>query len=129
MFNFFKKDTHQTFAIWLNTVLDRDFSDDIVAFHFNLYEDTNTFHIQLIGAPAYSDTNDDWACEEVFTTGENIFIVKRSEAGNEWKQGLSFCKNLIQQYLEKGKHRQKLLCKKAVTVGFVDGDVEVIYKK
>lgn len=42
--------------------------------------------------------------------------------------GLLTCIDLIKQYLEQGKYAFILKQSNAVTAGFVDGDLEVVYR-
>ena len=43
--------------------------DDVVDFSFNLNEDANkSLTLELIGASSFDTTDNDWACDEVFTT-------------------------------------------------------------
>jgi len=119
---------YNEFKKWIDEILSDNISNDVIAFNFNLYEAEDSYHIQLIGASTFSEEDQDWACYEVFSTGENIFIINRKIAGQEWEQGLKFSKNMIMKYLEKGKNNYKLKEKQAVGIGFVDGDLEILYK-
>jgi hypothetical protein len=120
---------YNEFEKWIDVILGGNISNDVIAFNFNLYEAEDSYHIQLIGAPTFSQEDQDWACYEVFTTGENIFIINRKIAGQDWEQGLKFSKNMIIKYLEEGKYNYKLKEKQAVGIGFVDGDLEILFRK
>ena len=121
------KKVFQEFCIWLDTFLKNELPKNIVAFNFNLYEDETSFHIQLIGASSYSKDNSDWACDEVFSTGENIFVIPKSIAGISWENGLQYSISVIKEYLNIGKHSNILKSSSAVAVGFVDGDLETLF--
>ncbi|MBQ6465352.1 MAG: hypothetical protein IJJ43_03700 [Oscillospiraceae bacterium] len=113
------------FAEWLDIVLAPELPEGIAAFCFNLYEDAEDAHLfafQLIGAPGYDPLLPDWACEELYSTGEYLFL-RRSLT---WESCLEEGAALVRSYLELGLYRAKLLAAKAVAIGFVDGDLLTI---
>jgi shikimate kinase len=123
--NFFTK-----FTNWLNPILESNTFDSVLAFCFNLYEgaceesEPGEWHVQIIGSAEFDLNNEDWACPpEVFTSGDDLLIISKDEAGQEWYEALEKSIQIITQYLETGKHRNLLLSKKAVSVGFVNGNL------
>lgn len=113
------------FEKWLNEVLDENMPLDGKAVCFNLYEeDENEWSVQLISASYFDEEDDDWCCEEVFTTGEDLYIWKQ-KAG--WEDVLKASCDAVVQYLEEGKHADALKEYDAVAAGFVDGDLEILY--
>lgn len=119
---------YKSFNIWLNSLLSNATFDGVKAFNFNLYEDcydeNTVFSVQLIGAPSYDADNPDWACVEIFTTGENLFQITNC---NDWEECLVVFDKIIKDYLKNGKFSNVLLESIAVTYGFVDGDLEVAW--
>ena len=116
------------FAGWLDIVLAPALPEGIKAFCFNLYEDAEDAHLfafQLIGAPGYDPMMPDWACEEVYSTGEYL-CLHRSVS---WETCLEEGEALIRRYLNLGLYRSKLLAADAVAIGFVDGDLVPVYEK
>jgi len=118
---------NQKFFTWIDQALSAELPSTVQAFNFNLYEAKGDWHVQVVGAGSFSIEDEDWACDEVFTTGENIFIVKRKEAGQGWEDALKYFVALAKTYLKEGKHAALLKSKKAVGIGFVDGDLELLY--
>ncbi|MBN2535124.1 MAG: hypothetical protein JXB88_19740 [Spirochaetales bacterium] len=118
----------KNFSKWLDMILKKNKFDAVVAFNFNLYEGKGSFHIQLIGSDSFDRNDEDWACKEVYSSGENVFIVSRKNAGQEWQKGLSFCTGLVRNYLSYGEFSKKLKDKTAVGIGFVDGNIDIIYE-
>ncbi len=114
---------------WIDSILSEELPDNVSAFNFNLYEGDGTFHIQIIGARCFAEEDEDWACDEVFTTGENIFVIPRKVTGQNWKEGLTYTIELIKDYLVTGNNSGILKSTDAVGVGFVDGDIEIVYRK
>lgn len=78
-------------------------------------------------ATKYFDANDgDWACDEIFTTGENLFIWNQH---SDWEKILDVASDLVNQYLECGQYTADLKKYMAVGIGFVDGDIKILNKK
>lgn len=74
----------------------------------------------------FDEEDEDWNCYEEFTTGEDLY---------EWQQGVGWEKildiscEMIRKYLTEGKYAEKLKKYEAVAAGFVDGDVEILYRR
>lgn len=116
------------FAGWLDIVLAPELPEGIKAFCFNLYEDAEDAHLfafQLIGAPDYDPMLPDWACEEIYSTGEYLFLHRSVS----WETCLEEGEALIRRYLNLGLYRAKLLAAEAVAIGFVDGDLVPVYER
>lgn len=119
---------YSEFEQWLNGIIEEKFPVKGNAICFNLYEEENdyTWAVQMISAESYDEENDDWACNEVFSTGEDLFVF---ELEADWEDvAEEFC-TTVKQYLEKGKNKDQLTQYDAIAAGFVDGDLETIYTK
>ncbi len=115
-------------ASWLDDVLKNMLPEGIIAFDFCLYEGSEgTYDIQLIGSDEFDENDDDWACTDFFTTGENVCYLQRTKAIKDWEEGLSYIIKLLEHYLERGKYADVLKGVTAVGVGFCDGDINIIY--
>jgi len=126
MLKFFKRQGNNKFNEWLNDILKNDLPKGIIAINFNLYEDSNNkWSIELIGSSVFDENNDDWACNEVFTTRDNPFILVKE---SDWKAIEIIFKNLVEEYLKYGKYANKLKKYTAIGIGFVDGDLSILYK-
>ena len=129
LFSFFKKNgeyclTYSELETWLNKVMQMTIPDDVVAFCFNLYEDVNkSWTLELIGASSFDTTNNDWACDEVFTTRDKPLTWNDNK---EWQDVLMMIKRLLKDYLEKGKYGKVLKGRQGLAVGFVDGDLTLL---
>lgn len=71
----------------------------------------------------YSDDSD-WACYEVFTSKEELFVWNSDE---KWEDAQHTAESLMKSYLEKGKFRDIIKALHGVGVGFADGDLEIVY--
>lgn len=120
------------FEKWLGNLLENnDMPENTEAFCFNIYdEEDETYGVQLIASDEFDeDDGGDWACSEVWSSEEDIFYIDHSDEENaDQKRGLEFIGGLICDYLERGNYRNILLGAKAVGTGFVDGDLEILYK-
>ena len=129
IFSFFKKKaesglTYCELETWLDDVMQMTIPDDVVAFCFNLYEDVNnSWTLELIGASSFDKTNDDWACDEVFSTRDNPLTWNEDK---EWQDVLMEAINKIKDYIEKGKYGKVLKERQGLAVGFVDGDLTLL---
>ncbi len=116
---------------WLNNLLEQEIPSETVAFCFNLYEDAgDAWSLELVGTGDFDDDpgNPDWACEEVtdFDTREAPLSWEKEA---EWDEILDDVITALKQYLETGIHADILKAYAGVGVGFVDGDMEILYTK
>ena len=116
------------FSEWLNKVLEQKLPTGIVAFNFNLYEGEDTYDIQLIGSDQFNDGDCDWACSEIFTTSENVYLVKKTPEITEWEAGFEYIKPMVETYLQEGKYKHILLKSVADGLGFIDGDIFILHQ-
>ncbi len=114
---------------WLDVVLETNIPNEVVAFGFNLYEDSHyNWSMELIGASEFDIDNEDWLCSEVtdFNTRDNP-LRWHKEAG--WEEILNEIVCALKEYLKNGKYADILKTKSGVGVGFVDGSIEILYAK
>ena len=112
---------------WIDGVLSDGVPDEAVAFCFNLYEnDEYYWSMELIGAGRFDPDDQDWACDEVtdFNSRESLFTF---QAECEWDEALQTMIDILKKYLNDGKFADLLKSREGVGVGFVDGDIEIIY--
>jgi hypothetical protein len=117
------------FYDWADDALARKIPATTIAFHFNLYQGTESVHVQIMGTEFFSEEGEYWPGEENFSTGENIFHVPFADAGAEWPEWLESVKQLVIGYIESGKMAAVLRRSQGVGIGFVDGDMEVIWRR
>lgn len=112
---------------WIDGVLSSDIPEEIEAFCFNLNEeDGDTWSMELVGTESFDLEDEDWVCDEVtdFGSRDNPFRWKEKA---KWKKVLKEVTAVIKEYLEKGKYCGVLKSRKGVGIGFVDGDLEILY--
>ena len=80
----------------------------------------------MIGSESYDVDDDDWACDEVFTTRDQPFVI---ECESDWELVETFFISLVNEYLSSGKYAGKLKEYQAIGIGFVDGDLHILYAR
>ena len=120
--------TRQNFFLWLDNVLLQPLAKTTTAFHFNLYEYEKSVGIELMGTVDVIGAGADyWPGDATFYTDDERFHISHSVAGEEWPQWLETCKALIGDYINNGVQKELLRQSKGVGVGFVDGDMYLIW--
>ena len=97
-----------------------------IAYNFNLYElDEDYFGAELVASTAYDPDDDDWACETVFSSGDELFEFDSKNWETALKEFLAMASALIE------KEGISVFGDKVefVTAGFIDGALEVLYSK
>ncbi len=118
---------------WLDEILEEisemEIPNEIAAFGFNLYDDGgHNWSMELIGTSEFDINNPDWLCREVtdFDTREDPFQWHQE---GEWQEIQRVMSETIKEYLSTGEYANILKNKFGIGIGFVDGDVEILYKK
>lgn len=112
---------------WLDAVLAGGLPAGIKAINFNLYDDGGgKWSVELVGTSAFDESSSDWACREVYATRDTPFVLMKE---SDWKTVESLFVSLLEKYLDGGKYASALKKYRAVGVGFVDGDLHILYKK
>jgi hypothetical protein len=114
------------FSAWLDDALSRRMPEDVRAFNFNLYEGERSWDVELVGTATFDPGNPSWACNAIYSYPE-LFFMPHDSVGLQWEQGLAAAIELITIYLRGGRHRDVLRSGVAVGVGFVDGDLTILW--
>lgn len=133
-------EVYEHFAAWLDALLENNtMPDDTRAFNFNLYEDRlekepdkKLWSTQLIAANRFDPDDEDgeWACYEAWSSEEDLFCLDFSDEENaDWKRVQEVFTELCAEYLENGRYKNILLSSEGVGIGFVDGDLDIIFQK
>ena len=115
----------EDFKIWVEKYL-VDLPEDTVAINFNLYEGEDAYSIQLIATDEFDEEDEDWACEEIFSTEDDLFVVPMTEDIESWEDALVYIKGMIEKYLKISNCKDILENLQGIGVGFVDGDIELL---
>lgn len=121
------KNINIDFFSWLDEILSQEFSKDTVAICFNLYEEEeNKWAVELIGTDEFDEEDDDWACDEIIAFRDNLFYF---EMDADWEEVWEKVNEIILKYFDNGTKAKKLLQYDAVATGFVDSELQILYKK
>ena len=107
------------FQTWLEKQLEKPIPTEVVAFNFNLYEEDETeFDVQIVGCPSYDADDSDWACNDIFSSEEDLFHF----TATDWETALEDFQAILENYLASGV-KNALTDSKYIAMGFVDGDL------
>ena len=114
---------------WIDKILDQEIPNTVVAFCFNLYEESDgSWAMELVGTERFDLEDEDWACNELTDFGSRECLYNW-EMECEWDEALEYMVKELSQYLENGKYAELLKSKDGVGVGFVDGNIEILHTK
>lgn len=112
---------------WLDEILSRNMPQDVKGVCFNLYDDGNhKWSLEIIGTECFDKDNPDWACEEITDLGTRKKPFMWEEY-NTWEEVLKKTAFVIDLYLKENESAKILKGKDGIGVGFVNGDIKVIY--
>ena len=124
------------FSDWLDGHLEGLSLGHIKAFCFNCYEggNTPTWNMEIVGSKVFDKDDPDWPCphNEVFNARDRddfLFLIPRTDEIFEWEKGLALMTALVAEYLQRGKFADKLKSVQAVAIGFVNGDLDIVYQR
>ena len=88
----------------------------------NLYEseEEGEFDAQLVACAAYDREDPDWACEDIYSTGEELFGF----SSEDWEAALDLMLETMSEAIADGILPDAI---EYVAVGFVDGDLEEVF--
>ena len=111
-------------------MLTKKLPDGIAAFHFNIYEGSESHSVEIVGCPTYDPSDSDWACDDIFGSGKPRFELRHDIVGQGWEQALELAKQFLRTYLATGsvgaRRMQESL---AVGIGFVDGNLHLVWSR
>ena len=126
--NYYKEFDYNNFTSWLDEILKNPLPENTKGINFNLYEEENphTYGIQFVATKSFDLDDEDWACDEIFSSGENMYFFTNK---NNWEQTLKEIETNIKIYLDKENNSPILKKFEGIGLGFVDGDLIILYKK
>ena len=115
---------NEKFEKWLAPYLAK--GKGYIAYNFNLYEfddEKNAFGAELVAATSYDPDDDDWACDTVYSSGDDLFEF----SAENWQTAqIEFLTWVAAFIAENGTtpFGDKV---EFITAGFIDGNLHVIY--
>ena len=123
----------EEFNSWIGSALASEVPKTVVAYSFNLFElgpGEAKYGIELIGSDEFDTDNSDWACNEAWLADPRSISIPRAFANGAWEACLDDVRGLLTNTLSKSSATAaKLKEAKAVAIGFVDGDLESVWKR
>ena len=106
---------------WLTPHL-RALPAEAKALCLNLYEseEEGEFDAQLVACAAYDREDPDWACEDIYSTGEELFGF----SSEDWEAALDLMLETMGEAIADGILPDAI---EYVAAGFVDGDLEEVF--
>jgi len=112
---------------WLNRALEERPPPEIVAFNVNLYD--SPFRADLVGACRFDSDDPDWACDESWEPRERFFDFPEELTAVPWQERLALSRVLLERIIHgEGSAAAAFRRAEAVAIGFVDGDLEIVYR-
>lgn len=119
------------FDHWLDSALPPSLPAEVEAFNFNIAETSDGFLVEVIGAPGYDPVDDDWAADGTWSSHPGYFSISHESIGKDWKTALQTVTDLVREYIRnENNSRARILRRaRAVTAGFVDGDLLKVWPR
>ena len=118
---------------WLSQSFEEHIPPDVVAYSFNLLEPAGIpdvkFAIELVGTDRFKADDPDWACDEIWNPRNRIFAVPSTFSTTSWERCFLKIRKALCDILDSDEpFVKKLKQAQGIGVGFVDGDLEIIWK-
>lgn len=127
-------DFEEEFRTWLDQSFAKGVPDEVKAFSFNLFEPARSqdvkYEIELIGSSDFDENSSEWLFEEVWEPEQRHLEIPMSFSGDDQEDCLIAMKELVRDYLMQESDSAKALRSRlAVAIGFVDGDLELLWMR
>lgn len=114
------------FAEWANAALPKALRHRVVAYNFNLYAGERSWDIELVGTSRFDAEDPDWACDSIFSWPE-LFRLPHEAVGTHREEALTTSLELVSTYLRLGREHEILQSSAGVGIGFVDGELTLLW--
>ena len=116
---------YEKISKWIDNALEKGIPEEVTSIAFNLYEDEDSWSMEIVGCGSFDAEDSDWACDEItdFDTRENPYLWTQD---CEWEEVQSEMLELLKKYLAEGTYGTKLKELQGAGVGFVDGDLDLL---
>jgi hypothetical protein len=125
-----QEELYNNLAEWIDTALAAPLPTEIAAFHCNLYEGRTAHQLDIIGAPSFDPHDSDWASDDIFMSPEPQFEFPHDVVGKKWEAGLAAGIEMLTHYINSDHPGAiRIRQSQALSVGFVDGDLHLLWAK
>ena len=119
----------QPFSDWVSDVL-VDIPDETAAFIFNIYEEDDAYLVDITGTVTFDSNNEEWTDEINWDSGEELFIIPKEKFEGDWEDIHDALAETLEALIEVDNELSDALCDSdAVAIGFIDGDLEIIWQE
>jgi len=130
LYDFQESEFEDVLKTWIQSSLKESIPPKVKALCFNLFEPSSReFGVELIGSSYFDPNDEDWACNEIWESNPRKLIIPYQFSSHEWRYCQDKLKNIISNYMKKKLNEVGYNNIVAVAIGFVDGDLDFIYKK
>ena len=112
---------------WIDNVLNTEIPENVKGYIFNLYDDgDDNWSMEIVATSRFDENDPDWGCDEItdFGTRDEPFAW---EEPTGWEDIQQKCSDALAEYLAAGDFADVLKKAEGVGVGFVVGDLEILY--
>lgn len=120
------------FKVWLTDSVSTAIPASVRAFAFNLCElddDGSPFGVELIGSSEFDIEDGDWACDEVWAATPRMLEIPVAFSSRSWERCLAGVKQLVIAAINADGAGEVLQTREGVAVGFVDGDLDLVWHR
>jgi len=120
------------FKVWLTDSVSTAIPASVRAFSFNLCElddDGSPFGVELIGSSEFDIEDGDWACDEVWAATPRMLEIPVAFSSRSWEGCLAAVKRLVIAAIDADGAGEILQTREGVAVGFVDGDLDLVWHR
>lgn len=118
----------QPFSDWVSDVL-VEIPDETNAFVFNIYEEDDVYLVDITGTTAYDEKDEAWTEGINWDSGEELFIIPKEKFEGDWEEIHDTIAESLEALIEVNDELSETLCDSdAIAVGFIDGDLEIIWQ-
>ncbi len=122
----------EDFKVWLTDSVRTAIPASVRAFSFNLCEldnDGSSFGVELIGSSEFDIEDGDWACNEVWAATPRMLEIPVAFSSRSWEGCIAAVKRLVIAAIAADGAGKILQTREAVAVGFVDGDLDLVWHR
>ena len=118
----------QPFSDWVSDVL-IDIPDETLAFVFNIYEEDDAYLVDITGTASFNAEDESWTENINWDSGDELFIIRTEKFEGDWEEIHDSIAEALEALIELDGELADTLCDSdAVAVGFIDGDLEIIWQ-
>lgn len=118
----------QPFSDWVSDVL-VEIPEETNAYVFNIYEEDDAYLVDITGTTDYDDANESWTESINWDSGEELFIIPKEKFEGDWEEIHDTIAESLEALIEMDNELSDALCDSdAIAVGFIDGDLEIIWQ-